>query len=124
MVFDITMENLTPEKLPRDENMHVVMFFGPTCGPCKATMPFYEEAANFYVDAGAHIKFYRIDAWNPPEQKQFCTDVWGVQGVPHFKAFYGGVEIKNRVGGGDLEVMKQFIHEGIDEIFKQHNARI
>ena len=124
MVIDITMENLTPEKLPVDGNMHVVMFFGPTCGPCKATMPYYEETANFYVNAGAKIKFYRIDAWNPPEQKQFCTETWGVRGVPHFKMFYNGSEIKSRVGGGDGEILRQEIHGAVDEIFKQHNVRI
>jgi thiol-disulfide isomerase/thioredoxin len=124
MVSDITMNNMQPGGMPEDDNMHVVMFFGSTCGPCKATMPFYEEVAAFYTEKNAKIKFHRIDAWNPPEQREYCTLTWGVSGVPHFNIFYGGQVLQTRSGGGDFDALHTFVHEGVTSAFKKFGARI
>jgi thiol-disulfide isomerase/thioredoxin len=123
MVSDITMEELTANAFLQDGVLRVVMFFGPTCGPCKATMPFYEQVADSYTKAGAKMLFYRIDAWNPPEQRQFCTDTWGIQGVPHFKIMYNGTVVADRVGGGDVTALHASILYAINVIFAENNVR-
>jgi hypothetical protein len=87
-------------------------------------MPFYEEVAAFYVAKNAKIKFHRIDAWNPEEQKQYCTDTWGVDGVPHFKIFYAGQVLQSKLGGGDFETLHKFIHDSIGDAFKRFGARL
>jgi dUTP pyrophosphatase len=113
MVTDITMNEMQPGGMHKDNSMHVIMFYGPTCGPCKATIPHYETLAQNLTAQGVDIKFHRIDAWNPLEQKNYCRDVWGVKGVPHFKFFYEGREIFNKIGGGDLASLTTFVEEGI-----------
>ena len=115
MVTDITMQTMMPGGMESDDNIHVVMFYGPTCGPCKATMPHYEQVAQECTERGDKIRFHRIDAWNPPEQKEYCTNVWGIRGVPQFKVFSEGREILSRSGGGDYDAINQFIQEALFE---------
>lgn len=119
MVTEITMADMRPESgLPPDNAMHVVMFYGATCGPCKGTMPHYESAAQFFTNLGASMKFYRINAWEPEEQKTYCSEVWQVTGVPTFKVFFKGQNVHTRVGGGDETAMLEFLQECVDIAFK------
>lgn len=124
MVTEITMDYMIKGQPVEDSDVRIVMFYGPTCGPCKATMPNYEIASNFFEERGARIQCFKINAWEPAEQANYCRETWGVEGVPHFKAFYKGKMLKEKVGGGDEPTMKQFIHEVIDETFKVFQERI
>ena len=124
MITDITMNEML-EGLPSlDDNVHLLMFFGPTCGPCQATMPHYETAAEFYTEKNAQIKFYRINAWEPEEQAAFCREKMNVSGVPTFRAYYHSEQIFEKVGGGDEEAVKKFIHDIVDETFKRFGVKI
>ena len=113
MVTDITMQHMMPGGMPADTSMHIIMFYGPNCGPCKATMPHYEKIAQDYTEMGVDVKFHRIDAWNPQEQKEYCRNVWGISGVPCFKFFHEGREVHSKRGGGDYDSLKTFIDQGI-----------
>lgn len=125
MVTELTMHDMQPETgLPPDSNMHIVMFYGATCGPCKATMPHYEAVAEFYNAANAPVKFHKIHAWEEGEQKEYCSTVWGINGVPHFKIFYRGQIISIRDGGGDTGAMNKFVVDAIDEVFKRFGDRL
>ena len=124
MVTEISMHEMVAGLPVPDNDIRVVMFFGPTCGPCQATQPHYEAAAKFFVEKNARIQFFRINAWEPEEQKVYCIETWGVQGVPHFKLFCYGEQILEKVGGGDEATMMKFIHDGIDEAFKRFGERI
>jgi thiol-disulfide isomerase/thioredoxin len=124
MVTEITMHEMATGTTVSDNDMRVVMFFGSTCGPCIATRPHYEESANFFTEKTSRIKFFRINAWEPEEQKVYCTEIWGVQGVPHFKIFCRGEQVIEKIGGGDTPTMMKFIHEGIDEVFKRFGDKI
>jgi dUTP pyrophosphatase len=107
MVTEITMEEMQAGGPSSEVLTHVLMFYGSTCGPCKATMPHYEELSNSYDN----IEFYKIDAWNPQEQKDYCKNTWGVEGVPHFKIFHRGQVVNQKVGGGDYNTLKNFVDE-------------
>lgn len=125
MVTEITMHDMQPETgLPPDNNMHVVMFYGQTCGPCKATMPHYESVSNFFTEKNAPIRFHKIHAWEEGEQKEYCSKVWNITGVPHFKIFYKGQVVSIREGGGDGEVMMQFVINAVDEAYKRFGERL
>lgn len=124
MVTEITMHDMTSGVAVPDNDMGVIMFFGSTCGPCIGTRPHYEEAASFFTEKTSRIKFLRINAWEPEEQKTYCNETWGIQGVPHFKIFCRGEQLVEKVGGGDTPTMKNFIHEGIDEAFKRFGEKI
>lgn len=124
MITDITMNEIIHGLPNPDADLHVLMFFGPACGPCKATMPHYEAAAKFYIEKGARIKFYRINAWEPDEQATFCTDKLGVNGVPTFRTYCNSQQLSEKVGGGDEDTMKQYISEAIGEAFKRFGEKI
>jgi thiol-disulfide isomerase/thioredoxin len=120
MVTEITMHEMTTGvPLETYNDIYVIMFYGETCGPCKATMPNYETVANFYVEKGAHIKFFKINAWEPAEQNIYCKETWGIQGVPHFKVFCRSEQVIEKTGGGDEETMKGFIQDAIYETLKK-----
>lgn len=124
MVTEITMQDMM-EGLPTlDDDVRVVMFYGPTCGPCKATMPHYDTASQFFIKRGARIKFYKINAWEPIEQAHYCRETWKVEGVPHFKAFCRGEQLIEKVGGGDEPTMKAFLQDVVDAAFTRFQERI
>lgn len=124
MVTEITQLDMENGLSTPDNDVRIVMFFGSSCGPCKATMPNYEVTSNFYNSKTNRIQFYKINAWEPAEQAKYCSEIWGVQGVPHFKAFCSGQIILEKAGGGDEPTMKKFIHDVIDEVFKRFGERI
>lgn len=125
MVTEISMSELQPEsELQSDDYLHVVMFYGITCGPCKATMPYYEACATFFLGLNAKMKFHKINAWEPEEQKVYCKDVWDIGGVPTFKIFYKGENILTRIGGGDEIALLAFLQEAVDIAFKSHKETI
>lgn len=123
MVTEITMNDmLTPLPEP-DNTIRVVMFYGATCGPCKATMPYYELVSNMFENLPLEIKFFKINAWEPEEQKKFVSEVYGVQGVPHFRVFFRGDFVVDRIGGGDEVALRQFIYRAIDEVFIRYGGK-
>ena len=124
MVTEITKEYMETGIETFDTILRVVMFYGTTCGPCKRTMPEYEKVAEYFTKKQAPVLFYKINAWAPEEQKRYCELTWGVNGVPHFKAFLGGCIIATKQGGGDEETIMKFLQECIDESFKQQGVRI
>lgn len=126
MVFDITMNDLEVGEIFKisDDTISIVMFFGSTCGPCKATMPNYEKVSEFFANRTDKIITYRLNAWEPPEQKEYCETKWGIKGVPTFKVFLKDVEIHTRVGGGDEPALKEMFVQMIDKVFKEHGIII
>jgi thiol-disulfide isomerase/thioredoxin len=124
MVTEITMQEMQAGQEAPDDDVRIVMFYGPTCGPCKATMPHYESTSEFFESRGARIKFYRINAWEPAEQAVYCKETWNVEGVPTFKAFCRGEQIKEKVGGGDEPTMKKFIIDVVDEAYLKFKEKI
>ena len=114
MITELTMMDITDTISQSDGLMRVVMFYGTTCGPCKNTMPHYEYIANYYTENKSPILFYKIDAWSPEEQRDFCKTTWGQFGVPHFKVFVFDKMVGSRSGAADLARMFQFIQNTID----------
>lgn len=114
MVTEITMENINDIMDMQEGIMRFIMFYGTNCGPCKFTMPNYEYAAQYYTERKTPHLFYRINAWEPVEQKEFLNQTFGGVGVPHFKAILFGQKIMERTGGMDLAKMFQFTQNCID----------
>jgi thiol-disulfide isomerase/thioredoxin len=123
MVTEITMDDMRTPLPEPDNTIRIVMFYGATCGPCKATMPHYELVSNMFENMPVEIKFFKINAWEPPEQREFISQVYGVSGVPHFRAFFRGQFVVDRIGGGDEVAMRSFIYQAIDEVFKLYGGK-
>lgn len=124
MVTELTMHDMMQGLPEEDDVMRIVMFYGSTCGPCKNTMPHYETVAQYFTLKNSPVRFYRINAWEPFEQKEYCEQMWGIEGVPHFKVFLKGNVIHMRQGGGDEIKMFEFAQQSVDEAFKQYGVRI
>lgn len=115
MVTEITMETVSDIMNIEDGVMRFIMFYGTTCGPCKMTMPGYEYAAQYYTERKTPHLFYKINAWEPVEQKEFINQTFGSFGVPHFKVMLLGQKIMERSAGMDLARMFQFTQNCMDE---------
>jgi thiol-disulfide isomerase/thioredoxin len=118
MITEITVNDITNNHVLDGSDLVVLMFYGPTCNPCKMTMPYYDSAAQFYTNKQARIRFYRINSWEPEEQKIYVNETWKITGVPTFKIFSHNSVVAEKVGGGDHAELCKFIHEGIDATFK------
>jgi thiol-disulfide isomerase/thioredoxin len=121
-IHDVTSAEL--EAILDGDDMIVVMFYAKACGPCRATMPHYEDISTFFTTRSSNIQLTRMTAWQPPEQAQYCRDTWGVKGVPHFKIFYKRNIVHDRAGGGDAATLKTMLTSAIDTIFKQYGVKI
>lgn len=126
MVLEITLRDVENVLTSGQENKRVavIMFYGPTCGPCKATMPFYEEVTEYFQQRQAKFDFYRINAWEPGEQQEYCKAVWDIKGVPQFKIFYDRVILVDRAGGGDFQTMKDVFLSVVDMVFTSHGEKV
>jgi thiol-disulfide isomerase/thioredoxin len=122
MVIDVTPTELTD--LLKTNQTVLVMFYGAKCGPCKATMPHYEEAAKFFIERGSTIVCVRLHAWESQEQTEWCKEHHEVVGVPRFKAFAHGQIVHDRQGGGDLPTMKQVFEDIITEVHKRFGEKV
>jgi thiol-disulfide isomerase/thioredoxin len=123
MVTEITKADIENGVISNPNVMHVIMFYGTTCGPCKGTMPHYEIASDNYNQKTDRIRFYKIHSWDEA-QKEYCKETWGIEGVPHFKLMLRGMTIHEKRGGGDLDAMTKMVHEAIDQVFKVHGERL
>ena len=125
MLKEVTVKQLKGKRFYKKNKVQFVMFYGATCGPCKATLPTYEEVANFFVERGANIEFYKFNAWEPEEHLIYGGEDMNVKGVPTFLAFYEGEEVFRESGAAaDKEIMHKRIHSVVDKLFKEKNIKI
>lgn len=124
MIIELTLPEMAPEALPQDDYMNVIMFFGAGCGPCKATMPNYEEASAHFESLNHKIRFYKFNVWQSPETIKYCADIWGVNGVPQFKLLLRGQVLVNKLGGGDLTEMQRMTMEGIAAAYTKFEVSV
>lgn len=123
MVTEITMSDMKQPLGEKDDSIFVVLFYGTTCGPCKATIPNYEQASSDIEAFGSRIKCFKIDAWTPDEQREYCRTEHGITGVPHFKAFCRQEMIYEKVGGGDLNEIYRMFSAIADAGFKKFGEK-
>lgn len=125
MITELDMNTPIPGSIfAPTEDVSVIMFFGKTCGPCKASMPHYEEVAKFYSEHSDRVKFYKFHVWESEEHRAYCEQTWQIQGVPNFRIFTRGELVSEQKGGGDFNFLHKFVHNGIDEIFKRFNDKV
>jgi thiol-disulfide isomerase/thioredoxin len=110
MIIDLTPETFF-ESVNKEGPLHVVMHYGETCGPCKATMPHYEILELHFREYNIrNVKFYRFHHWQP-EYKQFIEDNnLKTNGVPTFRYYYMGEKLHEVTSGyNDPNDMKKVV---------------
>jgi thiol-disulfide isomerase/thioredoxin len=109
MVTELTMENVLQTLQKQTDRILFVMFYGASCGPCKGTLPFYEEISEKYKSPKMKMKFYKFHVWENKEVTDFCNEQWKVQGVPMFRVFYSNKVIVAKTGGCDLNMLEDMV---------------
>lgn len=82
------------------EELVILKFSAPWCGPCRRIAPEIEKLANLYPD----IHFYEVDIDEATE----LADHFEVKAVPTFIALRVGKELQ-RVSGTDLTKIKTLL---------------
>ncbi len=83
----------------------VIDFFAERCGPCKMVAPYLDD---MQAKLWAHATIYKVDV----DEEQEIAMMQGITGMPTFKIFKDGVEVK-KVQGADLKSLWQGIQEQI-----------
>jgi hypothetical protein len=87
-------------------------------------MPFYDQVSDHFQNLGAKIYFYKINAWEPTEQMEYCKTTWNINGVPQFKAFFNKQIVLDNAGGGDFNMLYNLFSQAIDNTFRIHGVKI
>jgi thiol-disulfide isomerase/thioredoxin len=126
MVTDVTMHDVSQilDTGSATSRGVVLMFYGATCGPCKATMPYYDEVSEYFREKNTPIDFYKINAWEPAEQSEYCKTNWSINGVPQFKIFYDHVVLIDRPGGGEFNTLNDIVVSGVDAVFTNYGDKL
>lgn len=76
----------------------VVDFWSPTCGPCLMAAPELDK----YAAAHSDVLVLKVNA----QKNQSLLQRFGIRGVPTFKVFSDGKEVKEAVGYLDAQQME------------------
>ena len=94
MIVELTPETYF-EYVNSEGPLHVVMHYGSTCGPCKATMPNYEIVDAHFIEYNVtNVKFYKFHHWEQSYKPFIEENKLTTNGVPTFKYFYFGEMLK------------------------------
>jgi len=117
MILELTPDNFF-EHIHKEGPLHVVMHYGATCGPCKATMPHYEVLANHFTEHNVtNVKFYKFHQWEPAYKPFIEEHQLKTQGVPTFRYYYFGEKLHEVAASyNDPNVMKGIIIDVIKGI--------
>lgn len=88
--IDITDNSFESEVLHAD-NLVLVDFWAPWCGPCKMIAPTLEEVSEHYGDK---LKVVKINI----DENSLIAQNYGVRGVPTLMLFKTGENIETKVG--------------------------
>lgn len=106
------------EYVNKEGPLHVVMYYGATCGPCKVTLPHYELLYNHFVEHNiTNIKFYKFHAWEQDFQEFINKNNLRPRGVPCFRYYYNGELVAEDVAVyNDANILKKKVLDVCDAI--------
>lgn len=99
MVITLTDDNFDGEVLKSDEMM-LVDFWAPWCGPCQMMAPLMEEIAE---EMKGSIRVGKLDV----DENPLKASEYGIMSIPSLKVFKNGKVVKDFVGVHRKDSLKE-----------------
>lgn len=99
-----TAGNFEAEVL-KSENLVLVDFWAPWCGPCRLVGPILEEIAEENV---GNVKVVKVNV----DENQALAQQYGIRGIPTMMFFKSGEAVDTTVGAA----MKDHIQQKVDAL--------
>ena len=99
-MVEVTSDNFESAVLKSDKPV-LVDFWASWCGPCQALMPRLKQL-NDEVDT---FEIVKVNVEEAPE----LAAQYQVRGLPTLVVFESGAEVRRKVGGGSVDVIRDFV---------------
>ena len=103
-VIELTQDNF--ESTIQSNDVVVVDFWAPWCGPCKAVAPVVEELAKEYK---GKVEFAKLNVDEAP----FVASKYGVMSIPTIMVFKGGKPMQHAIGYQPKEQLKKLLDKAL-----------
>jgi thioredoxin 1 len=100
-VIHVTDSSFEQDVLKSD-NLTLVDFWAPWCGPCKFIGPIIDELAPSYT---GKVKFAKVNT----DENQGTAMRYGIRSIPTLLLFKGGKVVDTRIGAMSKDQLKSFI---------------
>ncbi len=113
MVVELTKENF--EQVVTDNDMVIVDFWAPWCGPCQSFAPVYEQTAEKFPDA----VFAKVNT----EDQQEIAAAFQIRSIPTLMAFRDKVIVFSQPGALPGNALEQVVDQvkalDMEEVHRQ-----
>lgn len=110
MVIEISNAKQYEEEVINSQDLVVIDFWAPWCGPCKTYSPIFKKLADEGVEG---VKFVSIDI--DQEEVEDIVDEFGISGVPMTAVIKSGEVVEEKAGLMMKDQLLEFIKQAQEE---------
>ena len=92
------------EALNKDDNLHIIKFYGTWCGPCRMIQSIIENIEPLYKD----VTFYEV---NVDDCEEKLLEEYGITSVPVLLFYKGSLQVDKTLGAIPESKLREKIEE-------------